>query len=94
MNSPARGWAQLLVAHGTRKPEGVTMVADLAQRVSELLDKQVRVAFVDVLGPTPRDVLSALPADQPVRWFPRFWPAVTTSVLTYRTTWRPAVIRR
>lgn len=49
----------LLVAHGTRKPAGVKMVGDLAQRVSELLDKQVRVAFVDVLGPTPREVLSA-----------------------------------
>ena len=49
----------LLVAHGTRKPAGVTMVTDLAQRVSELLNKQVRVAFVDVLGPTPREILSA-----------------------------------
>jgi sirohydrochlorin ferrochelatase len=49
----------LLVAHGTRKPEGVTMVGDLARRVSQLLDRQVRVAFVDVLGPTPAEVLTA-----------------------------------
>lgn len=52
----------LLVAHGTRKPEGVQMIADLAERVGELLGTRVRTAFVDVLGPTPSDVLSALPA--------------------------------
>ena len=49
----------LLVAHGTRKPAGVKVVGDLAQRVSGVLDKQVRVAFVDVLGPAPRELLSA-----------------------------------
>ena len=62
----------LLVAHGTRKPSGVAMIGDLAQRVSEQLDRQVHVAFVDVLGPTPREVLSALPADQPVTVVPAF----------------------
>ena len=62
----------LLVAHGTRKPEGVTMVGDLAARVSGVLDRQVHVAFVDVLGPTPREVLSALPADRPVTVVPAF----------------------
>ena len=55
----------LLVAHGTRKPAGVTMIGDLARRVSEQLDRQVHVAFVDVLGPTPHEVLGALPADRP-----------------------------
>ncbi|MGH3674795.1 MAG: sirohydrochlorin chelatase [Mycobacterium sp.] len=49
----------LLVAHGTRKPQGVAMVGDLARRVSGLLDRQVLVAFVDVLGPTPKEVLRA-----------------------------------
>jgi sirohydrochlorin ferrochelatase len=62
----------LLVAHGTRKPEGVTMIGDLAARVSAVLDRQVHVAFVDVLGPTPREVLSALPAERPVRVVPAF----------------------
>jgi sirohydrochlorin ferrochelatase len=49
----------LLVAHGTRKPGGVAMVGDLAQRVGALLDRVVQVAFVDVLGPTPTEVLAA-----------------------------------
>ena len=52
----------VLVAHGTRKAEGVAMVADLADRVGSQLGTRVRTAFVDVLGPTPADVLSALPA--------------------------------
>ena len=47
----------LLVAHGTHKPEGVTLVGELADRVSELLDRRVKVAFVDVLGPSPQDAL-------------------------------------
>lgn len=47
----------VLVAHGTRKPEGVAMIGQLADRVSELLDRRVHVAFVDVLGPTPQEVL-------------------------------------
>lgn len=48
----------LLVAHGTRKPGGVAMIADLAGRVGLLLHQPVRVAFVDVLGPTPGEVLA------------------------------------
>ena len=62
----------LLVAHGTRKPTGVTMVGELAQRVSELLGLRVHVAFVDVLGPTPEEVLRALPADRRVTVVPAF----------------------
>lgn len=62
----------LLVAHGTRKPEGITMVGDLAARVSCVLDRHVHVAFVDVLGPTPREVLKALPFDRPVTVVPAF----------------------
>jgi sirohydrochlorin ferrochelatase len=34
------------------------MIADLAAQVSGLLDRRVQVAFVDVLGPTPSEVLS------------------------------------
>lgn len=50
----------LLVAHGTRKQRGVTMIGDLAQRVSAALDSPVHVAFVDVLGPSPTEVLGDL----------------------------------
>jgi sirohydrochlorin ferrochelatase len=47
----------ILVAHGTRKPSGVELIGDLAQRVSVALGAAVHVAFVDVLGPTPSEVL-------------------------------------
>lgn len=48
----------ILAAHGTRRPGGVAMIGDLAAQVSGLLDHRVQVAFVDVLGPTPGEVLS------------------------------------
>lgn len=48
----------ILAAHGTRRPGGVAMIGNLAARVSALLDRTVHVAFVDVLGPTPSEVLS------------------------------------
>jgi sirohydrochlorin ferrochelatase len=48
----------ILVAHGTRRPGGVAMIGDLAAQVSTLLDRKAQVAFVDVLGPTPSEVLS------------------------------------
>jgi sirohydrochlorin ferrochelatase len=48
----------ILAAHGTRRPGGVAMIGDLAAQVSALLDLTVQVAFVDVLGPTPSEVLS------------------------------------
>lgn len=64
--------SRLLVAHGTRKPEGVALVGRLAERVSEQLDQPVHVAFVDVLGPTPAEVLRSLPADRPVTVVPAF----------------------
>jgi sirohydrochlorin ferrochelatase len=51
----------ILVAHGTRKAHGVTMIGDLAERVGDVLGVPVRTAFVDVLGPTPADVLRAVP---------------------------------
>jgi sirohydrochlorin ferrochelatase len=62
----------LLVAHGTRKARGVAMIKELAERVSMLLDREVEVAFVDVLGPTPADLLRTLPADRPVTVVPAF----------------------
>lgn len=49
----------LLVAHGTRKAEGVAMVGDIAAKVSAALGSTVRVAFVDVVGPSPSEVLSS-----------------------------------
>jgi sirohydrochlorin ferrochelatase len=48
----------ILAAHGTRRPGGVAMIGDLAERVGALLGRRVQVAFVDVLGPTPSEVLS------------------------------------
>jgi sirohydrochlorin ferrochelatase len=51
----------ILVAHGTRKAHGVTMVGDLAERVGHALGVRVRTAFVDVLGPTPAEVLRSVP---------------------------------
>ena len=47
----------LLVAHGTRKQSGVSLIGDIAAQVSSALDRPVRVAFVDVLGPTPSELL-------------------------------------
>ncbi len=52
----------ILTAHGTRRPAGVAMIGDLAARVGELLDRNIAVAFVDVLGPTPSEVLSTVHA--------------------------------
>lgn len=62
---------RLLVAHGTRKPEGVAMMGALADRVGALMHCRIRVAFVDVLGPTPTEVLRTL-SDGPVVLVPAF----------------------
>lgn len=67
-----RGAAAVLVAHGTRKPGGVAMVEDLARRVGDVLDREVHVAFVDVLGPTPTEVLDRLPRHRPAVLVPAF----------------------
>lgn len=56
----------LIVAHGTRNPHGVKMIADLAEAVTDVLDEAVRVAFVDVLGPTPAEVLRDLHSEPTV----------------------------
>ncbi|MGZ8815820.1 MAG: sirohydrochlorin chelatase [Mycobacterium sp.] len=52
--------SHVLVAHGTRKSTGVDMVGSLAERVAAVLGSPVHVAFVDVLGPTPAEVLREL----------------------------------
>jgi sirohydrochlorin ferrochelatase len=51
---------RLLVAHGTRKQQGVAMVGDLAEQVAAMLGQTVHVSFVDVLGPTPSEVLTSM----------------------------------
>jgi sirohydrochlorin ferrochelatase len=61
----------LLVAHGTRKQRGVELIGDIAERVSASLGRPVNVSFVDVLGPTPSEVLSQMP-DEPVVLMPAF----------------------
>ena len=60
----------ILAAHGTRRPGGVAMIGDLAAKVSALVDRTVQVAFVDVLGPTPSEVLSG--AGRPAVVVPAF----------------------
>lgn len=51
----------VLVAHGTRNPRGVEMIARLADAVAEQIGR-TRVAFVDVLGPSPGEVLRDTPS--------------------------------
>lgn len=62
----------LLVAHGTRDPRGVATVHELAAAVAAR-GPTVRVAFVDVLGPTVAEVLAGL--DEPVVLVPAFLAA-------------------
>lgn len=65
--------ALILVAHGTRRPGGVTMIEDLAAQVSRLVGRTVEVAFVDVVGPTPSEVLAgAKAAGRPAIVVPAF----------------------
>ncbi len=64
--------ALILAAHGTRRPVGVAMIGDLAACVGELLDRTVHVAFVDVLGPTPAEVLARSDTARPAVVVPAF----------------------
>ncbi|WP_305092138.1 sirohydrochlorin chelatase [Prescottella sp. R16] len=59
MTGPAVSPAPVLVAHGTRSRAGVDTVAALADAVAARVGA-VRTAFVDVLGPSPAEVLSDL----------------------------------
>jgi sirohydrochlorin ferrochelatase len=52
---------RVLVAHGTRKPQGAAMIDELADRVGTLLNCRIWVSFLDVLGPTTTEVLRSLP---------------------------------
>jgi sirohydrochlorin ferrochelatase len=70
-----RHTSAVLVAHGTRKPGGVSMVHDLARRVGQTLGREVHVAFVDVLGPSPTEVLDGLPQHRPAVLVPAFLAA-------------------
>lgn len=63
----------IMVAHGTRRPEGIAMISDIADQIGVLLDHTVQTAFVDVLGPTPSEVLSsAAVTDRPAIVVPAF----------------------
>ncbi|MEW5812139.1 MAG: sirohydrochlorin chelatase [Actinomycetota bacterium] len=63
--------SHVLVAHGTRKAQGVALIGDLADQVAATLGHPVHVAFVDVIGPTPAEVLEAH-ADEPAVLVPAF----------------------
>ncbi|WP_067660140.1 sirohydrochlorin chelatase [Nocardia harenae] len=59
--------ALVLVAHGTRSTRGVQMIAALAEAVAaEAGAPRVRTAFVDVLGPSPAEVLRDLDSEAAV----------------------------
>ncbi|WP_019202664.1 sirohydrochlorin chelatase [Tsukamurella sp. 1534] len=63
---------RILVAHGTRSAHGVAMVRDLADAVASRIGP-LDVAFVDVLGPSPSDLLSG--DDRPTVLVPAFLAA-------------------
>ncbi|MGV0836979.1 sirohydrochlorin chelatase [Mycolicibacterium thermoresistibile] len=49
----------VLVAHGTRNPHGLDTIGEIASAVAARVGA-VRTAFVDVLGPNPREVLAEI----------------------------------
>lgn len=51
----------LLVAHGTRAPEGAVVTEQVAQRVRAALGVRVEACYADVRHPTPADALADLP---------------------------------
>ncbi|NED65993.1 sirohydrochlorin chelatase, partial [Streptomyces sp. SID10244] len=59
----------VLVAHGTRNPHGVNVIAEIAEAVSDRIGT-TRTAFVDVLGPTPAEVIADV--DRPAVLVPAF----------------------
>ncbi len=61
MSTPPTDIQPILVAHGTRSPQGVNTVAKLADLVHRRIGVTTRVAFVDVLGPSPCEVLDQTP---------------------------------
>lgn len=61
----------VLVAHGTRNPRGVELIGQLASTLEARRGERVAVSFVDVLGPSPSEVLATLP-EGPVTVLPAF----------------------
>lgn len=61
----------LLVAHGTRNPRGVEMTYELAEAVGDRVGRPTAVSFVDVVGPSPSDMLAELQPG-PVTVLPAF----------------------
>lgn len=59
----------VLVAHGTRHAAGLHVIGEIAAAVSAQIG-HVRTAFVDVLGPNPREVLAD--CDRPAVVVPAF----------------------
>lgn len=59
-NLPSIDDVLVLVAHGTRSSRGVEMIAALADAVGARVGT-TRVAFVDVAGPSPSEVLRDIP---------------------------------
>lgn len=74
MSTPARDAAPgsvVLAAHGTRDPAGVAVARRLARALAARLEgRPVLLGFVDVLGPTVRDVVAGAPG--PVTVVPAF----------------------
>ncbi|MGC4960470.1 sirohydrochlorin chelatase [Gordonia sp. DT101] len=64
-----RDISPVLVAHGTRNPHGVNVIAEIAEAVSDRIGT-TRTAFVDVLGPTPAEVIADV--DRPAVLVPAF----------------------
>ncbi|MEB3366316.1 sirohydrochlorin chelatase [Saccharopolyspora mangrovi] len=63
----------LLVAHGTRDPEGPRVIEQLAEAAAARLDVAVHVGYVDVIGPTVAEALASVPG--PVVALPAFLAA-------------------
>ncbi|MDL9936792.1 sirohydrochlorin chelatase [Gordonia sp. ABSL1-1] len=59
----------VLVAHGTRSARGLDVIAEIAEAVSRRVGT-TRTAFVDVLGPTPSEVIAD--TDRPALLVPAF----------------------
>ncbi|MAU84747.1 sirohydrochlorin chelatase [Gordonia sp. Z-3] len=64
-----RDVSPVLVAHGTRNPHGVSVIAEIAEAVGKQVGT-TRTAFVDVLGPTPAEVIADV--DRPAVLVPAF----------------------
>lgn len=64
-----RGMCPVVVAHGTRSAQGLEVIAEIVEGVAARVGA-TRTAFVDVLGPTPSEVI--VDAEGPVILVPAF----------------------